>query len=81
MAGGRSELSQLFLQLGYDINHPDDVLRLAADLRWGGERRQSQERFKSRQGAAVGAVILAMLSAAGTITIQWLAKKVGWISS
>lgn len=70
--GGHSELSQVFLQIGYDITDPDDMLRLAADLRWVDERRKSQESFRAKKWAAVGTILITVLGAAGTLFVQWI---------
>lgn len=70
--GGRSELSHVFLQIGYDITDPDDMLRLAADLRWVDERRKSQESSRAKKWAAIGTILITVLGAAGTLFVQWI---------
>jgi hypothetical protein len=70
--GGRSELAHVFLQLGYDINDSDDMMRLAADLRWVEDRRKSAEAFRAKRWAALGTIIITVGGAAGTLLVQWL---------
>jgi len=70
--GGRNELAELFLKLGYDITDNDDVMRCAADLRWVDERRQSAESFRAKKWAALGTILITVLGAAGTLFVQWI---------
>ena len=80
----RQVLESVLNRLGYSIVLPDDMRRLAEDLRWVAERRAEEaERHVAESNrtrnivAIVAAAVTASLGVLGTVFTQWLSSHLG----
>lgn len=80
----RQVLESTLNRLGYSIVLPDDMRRLAEDLRWVAERRAEEaemrvaETNRTRNAVAIlAAGVTAGLGVLGTVLTQWLSSHLG----
>lgn len=71
----RLNVVSLFDRLGYDLEAPGEVQRLAATFRFIEEERKRREAMASNKVKWLGAFLLAVLGSAATIFVNWLGTK------
>ena len=71
----REVLDAVLSRAGYSIDSTEDMTNLARDMRWVAEKRRSEEASDKRWWAVVGAILVASISAIGTILASWVAQK------
>ena len=70
-----NNLPDFFFRIGYDIGDPEEVRRLAEDLRWVSERREASEKRWAFRNRAIWALILAALGPPITVVAQWFVNR------
>lgn len=62
----------VFMQLGYDIDDPDDILRLANALRQMVEDQEAKKRWSEAKRTYGLSALIVLLGSAATVIGEWL---------
>jgi hypothetical protein len=72
----RPNVVSVFSRLGYNLYDPQDLNRLAANLRFAEEARSRDESYKARRLGWLISGVIAVLSAFATTLGTWLVDRI-----
>jgi hypothetical protein len=69
-----NEIRQVFLRFGYDVENPNDIIKIQENHRWISEQREAQQKRSANRARLVWSAVAALFGAAATTAGEWLTR-------